>query len=107
MPLGSAPTGIPPISPRQADGLLADALTGNEKRLVIVEGPRLAGTTRTLAEAGLAYLPDHLAAGFVDDRRISLADMMAQVSQWADGTEEAAGAALPCPDAADRPCPLQ
>lgn len=86
--------GDSPYIPRQADGLLAAALTGNEKRLVIVEGPRLAGTTRTLAEATLAHLPDHLAAAFVDDPRVSLADMIAQASQWVADTEEASGAVV-------------
>lgn len=47
-----------PTGPRQADDLLAAALTGNEMRLVIVESPRLAGATRTLAEAAQAHLPD-------------------------------------------------
>lgn len=86
--------GDSPYIPRQADGLLAAALTGNEKRLVIVEGPRLAGTSRTLAEAALAHLPDHLAAAFVDDPRVSLADMIAQASQWVADTEEASGAVV-------------
>jgi hypothetical protein len=83
--------GDSPYIPRQADALLAAALTGNEKRLVIVEGPRLAGTTRTLAEAALAHLPDHLAAAFVDDPRVPLADMIDQASRWVDDADEAAG----------------
>lgn len=86
--------GDSPYIPRQADALLAAALTGNEKRLVIVEGPRLAGTTRTLAEAALAHLPDHLGAGFVDDPRVSLADMIDQASRWVDDTGEATGAVV-------------
>jgi tetratricopeptide (TPR) repeat protein len=83
--------GDSPYIQRQADALLAAALTENEKRLVIVEGPRLAGTTRTLAAAALAHLPDHLVAAFVDDPRIPLTDMIDQASRWADDVEEAAG----------------
>jgi tetratricopeptide (TPR) repeat protein len=86
--------GDSPYISRQADGPLGDALTGDEKRLVIVEGPRLAGTTRVLAEAVRAHLPSHLAARFIDDPRVPLADMIGQASQWADEEKEAAGAVV-------------
>jgi Tfp pilus assembly protein PilF len=84
-----------PYIRRQADDLLAGSLTGDGKRLVIVEGPRLAGATSTLARATQVCLPDHLAAGFVDDPRVSLADMIAQAGQWAAAAQpRAAGAVL-------------
>src|SRR5215471_5994075 len=86
--------GYSPYIRRQVDDLLTAALTGDEKRLVIVEGQRLAGTTRTLARAAQAHLPDHLAAGFIDDPRVPLADMIAQAAQWVTDTKEAAGAVV-------------
>ncbi|MDQ2815555.1 MAG: hypothetical protein M3Z75_27840 [Actinomycetota bacterium] len=80
---------------RQADELLADALTTSKKKLVIVEGLRLAGATRTLAQAAQAYLPDHLVAGFADDPRVPLADMITQAGLWAADTDrETAGVVL-------------
>ena len=80
---------------RQADELLAGALADDGKRLVIVEGPRLAGATRTLAQAAQACLADRLAAGFVDDPRVPLADMITQAGRWAaDAKAKAAGAVV-------------
>ncbi len=43
--------GNSPYIRRQADDLLAAPLPTTAKRLVIVEGPRLAGATSTLAQA--------------------------------------------------------
>lgn len=84
-----------PYIRRRADDLLAETLTDCRKRLVIVEGPRLAGATTTLAQAAQACLPDHLAACFVDDPRVPLADMITQAGQWAnDADAEAAGAVV-------------
>ncbi len=82
-----------PYVGREADALLADVLTGDEKRLVVVEGPRLAGATRTLAEAARTCLPGHLAAGFYDDPQVPLADMIGQAARWA-AAAEAAGAVV-------------
>jgi hypothetical protein len=85
----------PYIRRRQADDLLAAALTGDEKRVIIVEGPRLAGATRTLAHAAQACLPDHLSAGFADDPRVPLADMITQVGRWAaEAQARAAGVVM-------------
>ena len=76
--------GASPYVAREADGVLESALLADVgKRLVIVEGPRLSGATSTLAQAAQAYLPDHLAAGFADDPRVPLEDMIAQASRWA------------------------
>lgn len=86
--------GHSPYIRREADALLAAALTGDEKRLVIVEGPRLAGATRTLAAAAQAYLPEYLVAGFLDDPRVLLADMVSRAAQWVSSVEEAAGAVV-------------
>jgi Tfp pilus assembly protein PilF len=76
--------GASPYIRRQADDVLEAALLADRgKRLVIVEGPRLSGTTSTLAQAAQACLPDHLAAGFADDPRVPLSDMIAQAGRWA------------------------
>ena len=53
---GSAPKGTLPYVRRQADDLLAATLADRGKRLVIVEGPRLTGATRTMAQAAQACL---------------------------------------------------
>jgi TolA-binding protein len=87
--------GDSPYVRRQADDLLAAILADDEKRVIIVEGLRLAGATRTLAHAAQARLSDHLAAGFADDPRVPLADMIAQTGRWAvDGQAKAAGAVV-------------
>lgn len=60
-----------------------------------MEGPRLAGATSTLAQAAQVHLPDHLAASFVDDPRVPLADMITQAGQWAaDANSGASGVVL-------------
>ena len=87
--------GDSPYIRRQPDDLLAATLADDSKRLVIVEGPRLAGTTRTLAQAAQDCLADHLAAGFADDPRVPLADMITQAGRWAvDVQAKAAGAVV-------------
>jgi hypothetical protein len=87
--------GDSPYIRRQADELLAEALTGDRRQLIIVEGPRLAGATSTLAQAAQIHLPDHLAAGFDDDPRVPLADMITQAGRWAADTDgQAAGVVL-------------
>ena len=63
--------------------------------MIIVEGPRLAGATSTLAQAAQAFLPDCLVAGFVDDPRVPLEDMITEAAGWAaDAHESAAGAVV-------------
>ena len=89
------PEGNYPYIRRQADDLLAETLADLGKRLVIVEGPRLAGATTTLAQAAQACLPDHLAAGFADDPRVPVTEMITQAGQWVnDAGAEAAGAVV-------------
>jgi TPR repeat protein len=90
-----AAEGNSPYIRREADDLLTDALADEDKRLIIVEGPRLAGATSTLAQAAQVHLPDHLAAGFVDDPRVPLADMITQAGRWAADVDRGApGVAL-------------
>ena len=89
------PDGDSPYIRREADGLLAAAFADAGKRVIIVEGPRLAGATSTLAEAAQSCLPDYLAAGFADDPRVPLADMITQAGRWAAaGQARAAGAVV-------------
>ena len=60
-----------------------------------MEGPRLAGATSTLAQAAQVHLPDYLAAGFIDDPRVPLVDMITQAGRWAADTDgEASGVVL-------------
>jgi tetratricopeptide (TPR) repeat protein len=69
--------------PREKDRHIADALQEGDRRLVIVRGPRLAGTTRTLAEAARTILPDHRIVAFTVDQRLSMAEMVKEAAQWA------------------------
>ena len=83
-----------PYIHRDTDDLLMAALDDDAKKVIIVEGPRLAGATSTLAQAAQACLPDHLAAGFVDDPRVPLTDMITQAGRWATTQAKASGAVL-------------
>ena len=80
--------GNSPYIHRQADNLLVDALADEGKRVIIVEGPRLAGATSTLAQAAQVHLADYLAAGFIDDPRVPLMDMITQAGRWAAATDD-------------------
>lgn len=50
---------------------------------MIVRGPRLAGATRTLAQAAQAILPDHRVVAFTVDQRLSMAEMVQEAAHWA------------------------
>ena len=82
-----------PYIPRAADALLGEALADPDQRAIIVQGPRLAGTTRTLARAARLHLPGHRAAAFTDDPQIPLTDMITQAGRWA-AASDGAGAVL-------------
>jgi tetratricopeptide (TPR) repeat protein len=69
--------------PREKDRDIADALQEGDRRLVIVRGPRLAGTTRALTHAAQVILPDHRVVAFTVDQRLSMAEMVQQAAQWA------------------------
>ena len=89
------PDGDCPYIRREADGLLAAAFADAGKRVVIVEGPRLAGATSTLARAAQSCLPDYLAAGFIADPRVPLEGMITQAGQWTVAAQvRAAGAVV-------------
>ncbi len=77
------PEGDSPYVERDADEALADALSGGERRLIVVQGPRLAGATSTLAQAAQTHLAGHRVLAFVDDPRITVAQMVAAGRRWA------------------------
>jgi hypothetical protein len=79
--------------PRSADVVLAAALADAGSRVVISQALRLAGATSTLAQAAQSCLPDCLAAGFIDNPRVSLEDMIAQAGRW-PGDPRATGAGV-------------
>jgi hypothetical protein len=81
-PCRFGPHGDSPYVPREDDDQLAAAVADAGTRMIIVQGPRLAGATSTLAQAAQSCLGDCLAAGFVDDPRVALADMIAQAGRW-------------------------
>ncbi|MEU5876467.1 tetratricopeptide repeat protein [Spirillospora sp. NPDC047279] len=68
--------------PRDVDETLGAALAGDDRQVVIVQGPRLAGTTSTLAQAAQSHLPRHRVIGFVDDPRVPLTDMIDHARRW-------------------------
>jgi tetratricopeptide (TPR) repeat protein len=70
--------------PRDVDDALDIALTESARRVVIAAGPRLAGTTSTLAQAAQCQLPEHRVVAFVDDPRVRLIDMIDQARPWAE-----------------------
>ena len=72
-----------PYISREKDRGLTDALQEGDRRLVIARGQRLAGTTRTLARAAQAVLPDHRLVAFTVDQRLSVAEMVEEAAQWA------------------------
>ncbi|XVQ09357.1 tetratricopeptide repeat protein [Spirillospora sp. CA-255316] len=69
--------------PREVDQTLDAALLEGDRRIVLVAGPRLAGTTSTLAQAAQYHLPAHRVIGFIDDPRVRLAEMIDQARAWA------------------------
>jgi TPR repeat protein len=75
--------GNSPYIERDDDEVLARVLREGHQRLVVVQGPRLAGTTSTLVQAAQTYLPGHRVLVFADDPRFSLAQMVAEGRRWA------------------------
>jgi len=81
--------GDSPYIDRDVDGALADIVRAGPQRLVVVQGPRLAGTTSTLAQIAQAHLPDHRVLVFADDPRFGLIDMVAESRRWVSAGQEA------------------
>ncbi len=69
--------GSSPYVRREADEAIVAALRDGGRRVVVVSGPRLAGSTRALAHAAQEVLGDHLVVAFLDDPDVELADMVA------------------------------
>ncbi|MFE3457664.1 tetratricopeptide repeat protein [Nocardiopsis aegyptia] len=61
---------------READEAIAEALRDDGRRVVVVSGPRLSGSTRALAHAAHEVLGDHLVVAFLDDPDVELAAMI-------------------------------
>ncbi len=68
--------------PRDIDDDLDAALTDGDRRVVIVEGERLAGTTSTLAQAAQCQLPGHRVAAF-DNPDLPLRRLIDHAARWA------------------------
>ncbi|MBB4930522.1 Flp pilus assembly protein TadD [Lipingzhangella halophila] len=79
-----ADEGEGPYLARAADAALASALADETRRTVLVCGPRLAGTTRTLAQAARSALGQWRVAAFVDDPSVPLADMITAAAEHVD-----------------------
>ncbi|MGP4100432.1 tetratricopeptide repeat protein [Nonomuraea sp. KM90] len=74
-----------PYIPREIDGVLAAALTGGGRRLLVVRGPRLAGTTAALAHAVLTHLPGrYRMVAYHDDPRLPISRMIERAARHAD-----------------------
>ncbi|RKS10310.1 Sel1 repeat-containing protein [Nocardiopsis sp. Huas11] len=63
---------------REVDGPIAEALRDDGRRVVLVSGPRLAGSTRALAHGAHEVLGDHPVVAFLDDPDVELAAMVAE-----------------------------
>jgi tetratricopeptide (TPR) repeat protein len=68
---------------RDVDQALDAALDDPTRRLVVVQGPRLAGTTSTLAQAAQSRLAGCHVLAFIDDPRLTVTQMLAQAHRWA------------------------
>ncbi|KOX24198.1 tetratricopeptide repeat protein [Nocardiopsis sp. NRRL B-16309] len=71
------PGGNAPYVRREADEAIEEALRDDGRRVVVVSGPRLAGSTRALAHAAREVLGDHVVVAFLDDPDVALAAMIA------------------------------
>jgi hypothetical protein len=78
--------GDSPYVERDIDRDLSNALRNGDRRLIIVQSPRLAGATSTLAQAAQTHLTDHRVLAYVDDPRLTIREMVTQSRRWtADG----------------------
>ncbi|OLF10614.1 hypothetical protein BLA60_15685 [Actinophytocola xinjiangensis] len=88
--LGVHPTrfgrrGASPYVARAVDTRLEQALGDDRRRVVVVHGQKLAGTTRTLARAATAVLAGHRVLVYRPDPRQRLADLIDDARRWAGG----------------------
>ncbi|MGI5171434.1 hypothetical protein ACQEU3_44505 [Spirillospora sp. CA-253888] len=67
---------------RDADTALDEAFAHATKRIVVVRGPRLAGTTSALAQAAQLHLPGHHVVGLVNDPRLPLTALVQCAIGW-------------------------
>jgi tetratricopeptide (TPR) repeat protein len=76
-----------PYLPRDVDAAVAAAVTGDAP-LVVVSGPRLAGCTRTLAEAAVRLLPAATVVVPVEDPAIGVSQLIREARSWAGPGEQ-------------------
>lgn len=92
--LGVHPSGLvrtgevaTPYVLRDVDAAVVAAVTG-DAALVLVSGPRLAGCTRTLAEAAIRTLPAATVVVPVEDPAIGLSQLIREARRWASPGEQ-------------------
>jgi TolA-binding protein len=76
---------------RDIDTILAERIREGSRQLVILHGPQLAGTTRTLVQIALNYFADFYLLSFIPDPEFTVSQLVAETRRWAD---EGAGAVL-------------
>jgi hypothetical protein len=77
------PQGDSPYVERDVDQALGSVLYDADRCLVVVQGPRLAGATSTLAQAAQTHLAGHRVLAFADDPRLAVSQMVADGRRWA------------------------
>ena len=77
------PHGDSPYVKRDVDEGLGNTLHNGDRRLVVIQGPRLAGATSTLAQAAQTHLAGHRILAFVDDPRLTVAQLVTSGRHWA------------------------
>ena len=75
--------GDSPYVERDVDAALVAAMRDGSRRFVVVQGPRLAGTTSALAQAAQTELAEHYMLAFVDDPRLTVEQMIVEGRRWA------------------------
>jgi tetratricopeptide (TPR) repeat protein len=92
--LGAHPSGLvrtgevaTPYVPRDVDTAVAAAVTG-DAALVLLTGPRLAGCTRTLAEAAIRLLPAAAVVVPVEDPAVGVSQLIREARRWASPAEQ-------------------
>ncbi|MFG3441138.1 tetratricopeptide repeat protein [Nonomuraea sp. NPDC047897] len=84
----AGPDGLAPHITRPVDAVLGEALEalvdGHGRRVVVVQGERLAGTTHALAHAAQTCIPHWRVATFDREQELTLAAMVEQAAGWVE-----------------------
>ena len=75
--------GDSPYIERDVDAALAETIREGSRQLVVVQGPRLAGTTSTLAHAAQTIFADFRLLAFMPDPQFTVAQLVAESRKWA------------------------